>query len=148
MGRSAPCRGALRRFPALQFTSQLTAVLNRGCKTCAFAAEKLQPQPRHEGGRVAYVAVQCGGGWPLQSAANLVDVKFAKAGVTAPLTASAMTARRNNSIVEVARRYERPCRRPCKGQAQGTSHGRECMTHGRMALSGPRMYARAWTQVT
>ena len=102
---------------------------------------QLQPQFLHEGGRVAHVAVQRCGGRPLLKAENRV-IKFAKSGVIAPPTASAMTARLNSGSVEAARRYERPCRRPCKGHAKGTySQGRKCMAEGRMALSGPRMYA-------
>ena len=101
---------------------------------------QLQPQFLHEGGRVAYVAVQRGGGRPLLEAENRV-AKFVKSGVAAPPTTSAMTACHNSSSVEAARRYERTCRRPCKGHAKGTSQGRKCMAEGRTALSGPRMYA-------
>ena len=60
---------------------------------------QLQPQPVHEGDRVAHVAVQRGGGRPLLQAENRV-VKFAKSGVTAPPTASAMTARLNSNSVQ------------------------------------------------
>ena len=103
----------------------------------------MQPQFLHEGGRVAHVAVQRCGGRPLLQAENCV-IKFAKSSVTAPRTACAMTVRLNSSSVEAARRYERPCRRPCKGHAKGTSceQGRKCMAQGRISLSGPRMYAQ------
>ena len=118
-----------------------------GCDLCCEPVRahsrqsQLQPQFLHEGGRVAHVAVQRCGGRPLLQAENRV-IKFAKSGVTAPPTASAMTARRYSSTVEAARRYERPSKRPCKGHAKGTSQGRKCMAQGRLSLSGPRMYAQ------
>ena len=112
-------------------------------RTCAFAAEpaaaavsaRRQPRRARRGAALRWQATP--------PAENRV-VKFAKSGVTAPPTISAMTARLNGSSVEAARRYERPCRRPCKGHAKGTSceHGRKCMAQGSISLSGSRMYAQ------
>ena len=86
---------------------------------------QLRPQSLHEGDRVAHVAVQRGGGRPLNRAAHHV-VKFAKSGVTAPPTVSAMTARHKGSSGE-REAIRAAVQAALQGLAQGTSQGRKYM---------------------